>query len=200
MKVGRSRLNPSARQTKEDAVRVSPLERHQRKELKGVVPADKNDLAAVAELRRLGYPTVQPVLYDVMKWIRQGSWPVARPVLEFLVSIGPALAPEVHKVLASRDDGWKAVVLREIVGDWPAKPIQQLSSQLFVIATDGQSWGADLLALRLLARHHIGDAEWIAGWLEFKEQHHRARLAEIEEIRLLLDRGAAEQGHEADGA
>lgn len=180
-------------------MRVERGERQRRKALHGAVPASKDDVAAVEQLTTLGYPAAQPVLYDVMKWIRQPSWPVAKPILEFLVRIGSALAPEVHRVLGSRDDLWKAVVLREIVSRWPAPEVVRLSPQLFMIATDGQSWGADLLALRLLARHRIGDPEWITGWLEFKQEHHRARLVEIAEIRVLVERGAAEQGIGPDG-
>jgi hypothetical protein len=72
------------------------------------------------------------------------------------------------------------------VRDWPAEAIRQLSPQLFMIATNRQSWGADLLALRLLAQHRIGDPEWIEGWLEFKGDHHRSRLAEIGDILRLV--------------
>jgi hypothetical protein len=163
-------------------------ERQRRKELRRVVPVNQDDLAAVEELTRLGYPVVQPVLYEVMKWIRQASWPVSQPILRFLVTIGPPLSAEVQKVLGSRDAAWKAVVLREIVGTWPAMEIVRLSPHLFMIATDGHSCGADLLALRLLADHRIGDPGWIAGWLEFKQEHHRVRLAEIAEIQGLLER------------
>jgi hypothetical protein len=181
-------------------VRGDQWERRRRKELRGLLPKDKNDLAAVERLASSGYSAVQPILYDLLKWIRVESWPVAKPICDFLVAIGPALAPEVGKVLASRDDRWKAAVLRNIVSDWPGDPVRHLAPQLFMIATDGQSWGADLLALRLLARHGIGDREWISGWLEFKRDHHRGRLAEIGEILQLVERGAAEQGDEADKA
>jgi hypothetical protein len=129
--------------------------------------------------------------FDILKWIRVESWPVAKPIADFLVTIGPALAPEVGIVLASRDDLWKAAVLRNIVADWPTEAVRQLSPQLFMISTDGQSWGADLLALRLLARHGIGDPQWITGWLEFKRDHHHARLAEIADILHLVGEGAA---------
>ncbi len=172
--------------------------RARQKELRGLLPKDKDDLGAVARLAGSGYLALQPIVYDLLKWIRVESWPVAKPVSDFLVGMGPVLAPEVGKVLASRDDLWRAAVLRNIVRDWPADQIRNLAPQLFMIATDGQSWGADLLALRLLAQHGIGDPEWIAGWLEFKSDHHRGRLAEIAEILELVHRGAAEQGDEAD--
>ena len=151
-----------------------------------MLPLNKDDVAAIEAIAARGYPAVQPILPDLLKWIRQDSWPVAKPILEFLVTIGPRLAPQVREALGSQDGSLKAVVLRQIVSEWPGDDVRGLSDQLFLIATDGQSWGADLLALRLLARHRIGDPAWIAGWLEFKRRHHEARLSEIAEILQIL--------------
>jgi hypothetical protein len=173
-------------------VRIDQQQRLLRKEVRKLLPANKDDVAAIRVIVSRGYPAVQPILLDLFKWIRDESWPVAKPACEFLVSIGPRLAPEVLKVLGSRDDALKAVVLRQIVNDWPADDVDSLSSQLFLIATDGQSWGADLLALGLLARHGLGDPEWIAGWLEFKRKHHDKRLADIQEILGILESKGAE--------
>jgi hypothetical protein len=177
-------------ESRQDAtVRIDQQQRLLRKELRKLLPANKDDVAAIAAIAARGYPAVQPILLDLLKWIRQESWPVAKPACEFLVSIGPRLAPEVQEVLGSRDDFLKAAVLREIVSQWPSEDVRQLSPQLFLIATDGQSWGADLLALRLLVQHGIGDPEWIVGWLEFKREHHEKRMADIAEIlRRLKDR------------
>jgi hypothetical protein len=163
-------------------VRIDQRERLLRKELRKLLPANKDDLAALEAITARGYPAVQPILLDLLKWIRDDSWPVAKPACEFLVSIGSRLVPEVLEVLGSRDDVLKAVVLRQIVSGWSSDDVSSLSSRLFLIATDGQSWGADLLALRLLAQHGIGDPEWITGWLEFKREHHEKRLSEIAEI------------------
>ena len=157
-----------------------------RKQLRKLLPVNKDDVAAIEAITAQGYPAVQPILLDVLKWIRDESWPVAKPAREFLVAIGPRLAPQVREVLGSRSDSLKAVVLRRIVSEWPSDDVRGLSDQLFLIATDGQSWGADLLALGLLAQHRIGDPEWITGWLEFKREHHEKRLAEIAEIRRKL--------------
>jgi hypothetical protein len=173
-------------------VRIDQRERLLRKELRKLLPADKDDVAAIDAITTRGYPAVKPILLDLLKWIRVESWPVAKPICEFLVTIGPRLAPEVREVLGLRDDLWKAVVLRRIVSGWPSDDVRGLSAELLLIATDGQSWGADLLALRLLAQHGIGDPDWITGWLEFKREHHEERLSEIAEIlRLLQDRGSA---------
>jgi hypothetical protein len=157
-------------------------ERLLRRELRRLLPANKDDVAAIEAIRAHGYPAVQPILLDLLKWIRVESWPVAQPACEFLRTIGPRLAPQVREVLRSRDDPWKAVVLRQIFNEWPGDDVRGLSAELFLIATNGQSWGADLLALRLLALHRISDPEWITAWLEFKREHHEKRLSEIAEI------------------
>jgi hypothetical protein len=173
-------------------VRLDQQERLRRKELRKLLPADKDDVAAVAAMAAQGYPAVQPVILDLFKWIRNEAWPVAGPAVEFLASIGPRLASEVLEVLGSRDDLLKAIVLRRIVSGWPGDDVRALSPQLFLIATDGQSYGADLLALRLLAQHGIGDPQWITQWLDFKREHHEERIADIGEIRRILEgRGTA---------
>lgn len=112
---------------------------------------------------------------------------MAKPACEFLVSIGSQLAPQVQEALGSRDDQLNAAVLRQIVSEWSSDDVRGLSTRLFLIATDGQSWGADQLALRLLAQHRIGDPEWIAGWLEFKREYHEKRLGDVAGIVAILE-------------
>jgi Domain of unknown function (DUF5071) len=173
-------------------VRIDQRERLLRRELRKLLPANKEDVGAIDAIRAHGYPAVQPILLDLLKWIRVESWPVAKPACEFLRTIGPRLAPQVRDVLHSPDDPGKAVVLRQIVSEWPSEDVRGLSAELFLIATNGQSSGADLLALRLLALHGIGDPEWITAWLEFKREHHEKRQSEIAEIlRMLREKGAA---------
>jgi hypothetical protein len=159
-----------------------------RKELRKLLPVNKDDVAAIEAIMALGYPAVEPIVLDLLKWIRQESWPVAKPACEFLVTIGPRLLPQVREVLGSRqrDDSWKADVLRQIVSEWPSDGVRGLEHELSQIAIHGQPWGGDLVALRLLAQHGIGDPEWITGLLEFKRRHHEHSLSEIAEIRRLL--------------
>ena len=73
-------------------VRIDQQQRLLRKELRKLLPANKDDVAAIKAIAARGYPAVQPILPDLLKWIRDESWPVAKPACEFLVSIGPRLA------------------------------------------------------------------------------------------------------------
>ena len=163
-------------------MRLDQQQRQLRKELRKLLPANQDDVAAIAAIAARGYPAVQPILVDLMKWTRHDHWLVATPAREFLASLGGQLAPEVHHALGSSDSALKAAVLRHIVTQWSSDDVRAVGSRLLLIATDGQSWGADLLALRLCAQHGIGDPEWIAGWLGFKREYHEGRLADISEV------------------
>ena len=169
-------------------MRLDQQQRLLRKELRKLLPANQDDVAAIEAIAARGYPAVEPILLDLMKWTRHDHWPVAKPVREFLASLGGQLAPEVHHALGSSDPALKAAVLQHIVTHWPSDDVRGVGSRLLLIATDGQSWGADLLALRLCAQHGIGDPEWIAGWLAFKREYHEGRLADIAEVSDILTR------------
>jgi hypothetical protein len=97
------------------------------------------------------------------------------------------LAPEIEEVLGSGDDSLIATVLRDFVSTWQADDVRALASRLLMVATHGNSCGADLLALRLLARHRIGDPEPIADLLAFKRAHDEQRLAEAATILEILE-------------
>lgn len=169
-------------------MRIEHRDRLLRKELRKLLPVSKDDVAAIEAIGALGYPAVEPICLDWLKWIRIEEWPVAKPVCEFLVTIGPQLVPQVREVLGSRqrDDSWKAVVLRRIVSEWPSDGVRELQHELSQIAIHGQPWGGDLLALRLLARHGLGDPQWITELLEFKRAQHENCMSEIEKTRRML--------------
>lgn len=78
----------------------------------------------------LGYPAVEPVLFDLLKWIRQPEWPVAKPVVAFLREIGPPLTPAIEQMFRSHDQAWAAQVIREILQHWPPEALQPLFVQL----------------------------------------------------------------------
>jgi hypothetical protein len=51
-------------------VRIDQRERLLRKEQRRLLPANKEDVAAIEAITACGYPAVQPILLDLLKWIR----------------------------------------------------------------------------------------------------------------------------------
>jgi len=100
-----------------------------------MLPEGKHDVKRARALVKLGYPTVIPVLPELLGYMLDANWPIAQVMRPFLTSIGEPLAPYVRDVLATDDTIWKIWVM-EIVGDSPAlaaalySEIQQLAAMI----------------------------------------------------------------------
>jgi len=80
-----------------------------------LVPSTKFETERASALVRLGFPTIEPVLPQILEWLQDPNWPVAHIFQPLLVSIGRPLAPYVQAVLAGKDDGWKYSLLSAVV-------------------------------------------------------------------------------------
>jgi hypothetical protein len=72
-----------------------------------LVPKHKHDIETARLACEAGYPAVEPVLYELLEWIKDYSWPVAQELVPFLASIGEPLAPHIRRVLAGDDYIWQ---------------------------------------------------------------------------------------------
>ena len=82
------------------------------------IPTDKFDTEAIARARRVGFPTLAPLLPNLLTWLQDMNWPVARPVVELLRLAGPELASPIKSVLHSRDVIWIGNVIIETSDSW----------------------------------------------------------------------------------
>ena len=80
-----------------------------------LVPSAKDETDLAKKLVALGYPAVEPVIAEILEWVEDANWPVAKVFLPFLARIGTPLVPHVRYVLQSQDEQWKRVVLDHIV-------------------------------------------------------------------------------------
>jgi hypothetical protein len=82
-----------------------------------LVPGSKDETDLAKKLVALGYPAVEPVIAEIVEWVEDANWPVAKVFLPFLARIGAPLVPHVRYVLQSQDEQWKRVVLDHIVSE-----------------------------------------------------------------------------------
>ncbi len=80
-----------------------------------LLPQDKADIARAEAIVALGYPAVKPILPDLVGWLLDYNWPVARVLGPFLGTIGLPLLPHARHVLGTNDDVWKYWVLSLLV-------------------------------------------------------------------------------------
>jgi hypothetical protein len=86
-----------------------------RPEFAALVPRDKTDLGAAQAAVAHGWPAVEPVAAELLEWLQDVNWPVARVLAPFLRSAGPAIALYVRQVLAGEDEVWKYNVIQSVV-------------------------------------------------------------------------------------
>lgn len=75
------------------------------------VPRDKHDHESAKRAIAAGYPAVEPVLFDLLKWIQDMNWPVAQRLAPFLASIGTPLGPHIRKAFETDDNVWKSWII-----------------------------------------------------------------------------------------
>ena len=159
--------------------------RQLRRDLRKSLPQRNDDLDALPRLVALGYPAVEPVLFDLLKWIRQPEWPVAKPVVAFLREIGAPLTPAIEQMFRSHDQTWAAQVIREILEHWPAEALQPLFVQLEQQAIHAH-FGYDLEALSLLVRKRLIPPEDARELIQTKRYFLQRELSQVEAIEDLL--------------
>ena len=122
-----------------------------------MIPRDKHDHARAELAIKAGYPAVGPILLDLLEWLRDMNWPVARTLAPFLASVGLPLAPHLRWILENDDEIWKRWIISELLND-SYELTAELSQELKRIAsspTPAESEeGLDISAKRLLERHN----------------------------------------------
>lgn len=154
--------------------------------LKQMLPRNKEDAVGAKALTALGFPAVEPVLPQMLEWLKTNGSPVELVMREFFVSLGLPAVPVIQNALRARHAHLKYAVVTHVVKFWPAEAVAPLAAELQVLATDSGFYGTDLTALRLLVEHDLADRAWLEEWSRFKVNRLRELLEQAEEIQRLL--------------
>ncbi len=72
-----------------------------------LVPKHKSDNETAQLAIQAGYPAVEPILDELLEWLKDCNWPVATDLYPFLSSIGAPLAPHIRCILQTDDYTWQ---------------------------------------------------------------------------------------------
>ena len=95
--------------------------------LNALIPRHKSDGERCRAVQEAGWPAVEPILPDLLEWLQDYNWPVAKGLAPFLAGIGAPLAPHIRRVLDTDDEIWKYWLLECLV-----KENEKLASALRV--------------------------------------------------------------------
>jgi hypothetical protein len=161
-----------------------------RRELLRLMPTDGKDQAGAMRIIELGYPTVEPVLPDIVRWLRVADSPVADAFAGFLADLGePAGEVIAWRGLHPGNIWARHRILRDVLPHWPTDHLRRIAFMLTTTATQPDAYDNDLLAIELLAKHRLADAEWLSSWITFKEQRLSERVARLRQATQAVKRG-----------
>lgn len=95
-----------------------------------LLPRHKSDCDRAAAVIALGYPAVAPILGDLLEWLRDGNWPVSRPIGDFLASLGEPALPHVATVMAGGDPTWKYWCIKRLIERMPPALAERFRPEL----------------------------------------------------------------------
>lgn len=74
--------------------------------LNSYIPSDKFDVNPIIELAKLDYPFYKDILFELIEWIKNINWPVAKLIAPLLVKSNKDIVPHIRIALKSKDDMW----------------------------------------------------------------------------------------------
>lgn len=123
-------------------------------ELRELIPKNKHDLPAIALAKRVGFPSLTPILPDLLEWTRDFNWPVAKGVFELLSEAGQEIAPCLSSIFKSDDSVWKYWLLSELCPKLTVKIIDDLRPDIIRLASyptkSDQEEGVNIAAAALM--------------------------------------------------
>jgi len=123
-----------------------------------LLPVDKHDLPKAEAIVALGYPAVDALLPELIAWVQDINWPVAKVLIPFLASIGEPLAPHLRMIFESEDHVWKYWVLDKLVAPSPnvALAVEPYLLRMALDPSPGETEeGIDEIARRILAKKAV---------------------------------------------
>ena len=152
-----------------------------RKELIALMPKNQDDAEAARALVQLGYPTVEPILRDMLLWLRVAKSPVADIFAKFFAELDPPPIELLAKQIGTSSETLRNGILN-ILQAWPREAVQQLNLQLTMLATHPDILNNDIECFRLILKHELADKDWVRQWLGFRKDQAVERVRLFEEL------------------
>lgn len=86
-------------------------------DIHSLVPKDKGDIETAKRLKNVSYKEIKPIIPELLAWIQDMNWPIARVVGEYLQSIAQHITKDIINILRGDDEIWKYWCLSVFAGN-----------------------------------------------------------------------------------
>ncbi|PJJ79143.1 DUF5071 domain-containing protein [Mucilaginibacter auburnensis] len=80
-------------------------------DLKELIPKNKFDEEGIEKLSKLTFEEIHPIVPELLEWLQDMNWPVARPIAEILFPFVDKITDDLIKILRGDDSLWKYWIL-----------------------------------------------------------------------------------------
>jgi hypothetical protein len=80
-------------------------------DIKHFIPRHKDDQKVIDELKSLSLEELKPSIPELLKWLQDLHWPIARPIADVLMPFTDSIAINIIEILKTDDGMWKFNVL-----------------------------------------------------------------------------------------
>lgn len=77
------------------------------KNIENLIPKDKFDIERAENLKNYSYLEIKSIVPELLEWIQDCNWSVAKPISEYLASIHENITFEILQILKTNDEVWK---------------------------------------------------------------------------------------------
>lgn len=93
--------------------------------LRDLIPKEKFDNSTINQLCKLTDNEMKPIIFDLLEWLQDYNWPIARDILPIVVLHQNIAMPHILTILQGNDIMWKYWVI-ELVIPYLIYPNRQL--------------------------------------------------------------------------
>ena len=93
-----------------------------------LIPKNKGDTETAEQLKNYSFEDIEPIIPDLLEWLQDMNWPVARPIAEYLVGVADKITSHILNVLRGEDEIWKYWMVIEF-GNVPKRPDELLMNE-----------------------------------------------------------------------
>ncbi len=125
--------------------------------MKNLLPKDKGDVESVERLKKFTFSELEPSIPELLTWLQDYNWPVAKPMAELLEPHTENLSPHLLKILRGTDGIWKYWILSIFFEDTNRPIEQELFAEITRIADSPTKMEiddeVDLIAKEIISDH-----------------------------------------------
>ncbi|SDE41334.1 protein of unknown function [Mucilaginibacter pineti] len=86
-------------------------------DIKELIPKHKHDQKVIADLKKLSFEQLKPIIPELLEWMQDMNWPIGRPIADILKPFADKIIPEIIEILRTNDGMWELWILINLARD-----------------------------------------------------------------------------------